>query len=457
VAGILEGLAQGFRSAGAVYSPSVYNVQRQEEQTALDRKERNKQLTLGVLVKAAESGALPPDKFQEAMKKLGIDMPSIGQSTESQLHGLKLNEAQDLKKRQQQFDSGSAATQPGNSPNLDGTAPPIPSEANRTNFDEYMLRAEQATKLRLKDEAERYTKLAELELKKKEKSSDIGTLLAERDAIAAKNPEDPRLAVYDKFLATKTDSTKNVQFEEFATGESEDGKPKFQKFRVSPDGTMKKEGAPYVKGSSVEVNNFPQPIAVTDADGNQKMVQFTKDGKVKETSYAPPDKNKVTDTERLAKGYHDRMVAAEAIITKEGTAGHPTLGTYAASKAGTLAERSVQTKEQQKYRQAQEDWVRSKLRRESGAVIAADEMDREISTYFPQVGDSKEVIAQKADARAVAIQAMRDSAGPAIKDLKPAVYGSSKEIRDAMVAGKLTKAQAAAAFEEFYLQNPDAE
>ena len=78
------------------------------------------------------------------------------------------------------------------------------------------------------------------------------------------------------------------------------------------------------------------------------------------------------------------------------------------------------TPEQQQVRQAQEDWVRSKLRKESGAVIGDEEMSREIKTYFPQIGDSPPVIAQKARARQIAINAMQTSAGPAMSQVMTA-------------------------------------
>ena len=54
---------------------------------------------------------------------------------------------------------------------------------------------------------------------------------------------------------------------------------------------------------------------------------------------------------------------------------------------------------------------RAKLRKESGAVIADEEMDREIRVYFPQLGDSTAVISQKRDSRKVAQDAMIRSAG----------------------------------------------
>lgn len=127
--------------------------------------------------------------------------------------------------------------------------------------------------------------------------------------------------------------------------------------------------------------------------------------------------NKPSDGEQMAKGYHDRMVAAEQLLTSIGEKGYPTEQTSGAASIpliGDYLKRKSSTAEQQKFEQAQRDWVRSKLRKESGAVISEQEMKDEIRTYFPQPGDTPEVIAQKAQARRVAIQAMRDAAGPAI-------------------------------------------
>jgi hypothetical protein len=67
--------------------------------------------------------------------------------------------------------------------------------------------------------------------------------------------------------------------------------------------------------------------------------------------------------------------------------------------------------QQQLYKQAQENWVRANLRKESGAVIGTDEMKDEIRTYFPQPGDRPEKIAQKQLAREVTQNAMKTAAG----------------------------------------------
>ena len=127
--------------------------------------------------------------------------------------------------------------------------------------------------------------------------------------------------------------------------------------------------------------------------------------------------NKPSDGEQMAKGYHDRMVAAEKLLSGIGDKGYPTELTNSAGSlpfVGDYAKRKASSASQQKYEQAQKDWVRSKLRKESGAVISEQEMKDEVRTYFPQPGDTPEVIAQKSQARQVAIQAMRDAAGPAL-------------------------------------------
>lgn len=111
---------------------------------------------------------------------------------------------------------------------------------------------------------------------------------------------------------------------------------------------------------------------------------------------------KVTESEAASAGYLGRMRNAENIINTVGSAGRPSLLTSAMGYEGLsgLARPYVEGSAQQQYRQAQEDWVRAKLRKESGAVIGEDEMEREIRTYFPMPGENDQIITdQKAQAR----------------------------------------------------------
>lgn len=67
---------------------------------------------------------------------------------------------------------------------------------------------------------------------------------------------------------------------------------------------------------------------------------------------------------------------------------------------------------QQKLEQAQRDFVNAVLRQESGASISPTEFESAQKQYFPQRGDSPEVLAQKAENRQTAIQGMVIQAGP---------------------------------------------
>lgn len=63
--------------------------------------------------------------------------------------------------------------------------------------------------------------------------------------------------------------------------------------------------------------------------------------------------------------------------------------------------------DQQRLEQAKRDFVNAILRRESGAAISPTEFDSADKQYFPQRGDTKEVIAQKARNREIAIRGMQ--------------------------------------------------
>lgn len=140
-----------------------------------------------------------------------------------------------------------------------------------------------------------------------------------------------------------------------------------------------------------------------------------------------------TEGERNAAGYLMRMTEASKLLDKFEGSGASTYKTQAAGSVpvvGGAIRRAVMPPEQQQYRQAQEDWVRAKLRKESGASIATDEMDREIETYFPMPGDGQAVIAQKRKARETANSAMRQSSGRAATAETSAPSGGSNGVID---------------------------
>lgn len=65
----------------------------------------------------------------------------------------------------------------------------------------------------------------------------------------------------------------------------------------------------------------------------------------------------------------------------------------------------------QQFEQAKRNFINAQLRRESGAAIQPSEFDSAEKQYFPQFGDSDEVLAQKKINRETAIAGLRNAAG----------------------------------------------
>lgn len=129
-----------------------------------------------------------------------------------------------------------------------------------------------------------------------------------------------------------------------------------------------------------------------------------------------------TEGQSNAAGFAQRMELAESIINRLPAGSQPGAGTRMAEAVpfigGALA-RAGQGPATQQYDQAAQDWIRAKLRKESGAAIGADEAKQEYATYFPMVGDTPEKIAQKAEARRVVTLGMQKSAGRAYEPYVP--------------------------------------
>ena len=136
---------------------------------------------------------------------------------------------------------------------------------------------------------------------------------------------------------------------------------------------------------------------------------------------------KPTESEQKAAGFAQRMefsdqvakdleskVAAQQLAGKDVGTMYPTARTQALGSVpliGGYLENIGSSTQQQLYKNAQENWVRANLRKESGAVIGTDEMRDEIRTYFPQPGEKPEKIAQKQLLRQVTQNAMKTAAG----------------------------------------------
>jgi hypothetical protein len=144
-----------------------------------------------------------------------------------------------------------------------------------------------------------------------------------------------------------------------------------------------------------------------------------------------------TEGQKLSAGFADRMVRSQNILnTLEGAGvGLPTTTTSIAGGVpfvGGYLERQVADTNQQRYKQAAMNWIRANLRKESGAAIGVDEMEKEYETYFPLPGDDPDTIKAKKDARDATTRAMILNAGPVFKmpELPPVtISGAQPKVR----------------------------
>jgi len=133
---------------------------------------------------------------------------------------------------------------------------------------------------------------------------------------------------------------------------------------------------------------------------------------------------KLTEGETNAAGFAQRMELSQSIFDKLPAGSQPGAGTRTLEAVpfvgGAMARQFAQDANTQMYDQAAQDWIRAKLRKESGAAIGVDEARQEYATYFPMVGDTAEKIAQKAEARRVVTLGMQKAAGKAYTPYTPA-------------------------------------
>jgi soluble lytic murein transglycosylase-like protein len=213
--------------------------------------------------------------------------------------------------------------------------------------------------------------------------------------------------------------------------------------RVMPAPKAKAGGEQYTTLSADEVAAAGLPagsVVQRSPSGQLQIVNKPKDlptgGQVIDngdgtTTFIP--QGKTSEGERNAAGFYGRMDRAMGILDGlkdyDPTNAHDRVAANVSDRggiSGALAHGQI-TPTGQKYQQAAMDWVRAKLRKESGAAIGKDEARQEYETYFPVYGDSAQVIEQKRQARVAANQAMRTAAGgampPTTKPNTPAASG----------------------------------
>lgn len=112
-----------------------------------------------------------------------------------------------------------------------------------------------------------------------------------------------------------------------------------------------------------------------------------------------PSTKPSTATEIQNAGYYDRTVSANQTIDNLGAKFTGLLSYF-----GQWEPNFMKSSDRQQLEQAERNFVNAVLRRESGAAISQSEFDSAAKQYFPQPGDSPEVLAQKSQNRAAVVK-----------------------------------------------------
>lgn len=128
---------------------------------------------------------------------------------------------------------------------------------------------------------------------------------------------------------------------------------------------------------------------------------------------AAREEKPLTQDEANAAKFYDLMMASKGTLDEIEGSGKFNPNSLTMLGGGLL--NPLRSTQEQKYRNASDNWIRANLRKESGAAIGKDEMEGERSRYFPVYGDSPEVIKQKAALRGQAEIGIKRSAGRAFK------------------------------------------
>lgn len=119
-----------------------------------------------------------------------------------------------------------------------------------------------------------------------------------------------------------------------------------------------------------------------------------------------------TGTQRVAAGFALRAEDSNRIITELGEQ-----FTGKGTRLGIVPE-AFKSEDRKSIEQAERNFVNAILRRESGAAIAPTEFTSAQKQYFPQVGDTNDILLQKQRNRAVVIQSLKLEAADAFTQLK---------------------------------------
>lgn len=160
----------------------------------------------------------------------------------------------------------------------------------------------------------------------------------------------------------------------------------------------------------MDTRGVAPPIRAAGPDGQPLPGKPLGESQANSVNYA----NRMIESHKTLTELEDKLsgAAIAGLSAKQGLSNVWGIGGVLGAVGNTML-----SEDQQKFEQAQRDFLNAVLRKESGAVISDQEFDNAKKQYFPQPGDSREVIEQKRINRARAITGIASGAGRRQGDL----------------------------------------
>jgi len=198
--------------------------------------------------------------------------------------------------------------------------------------------------------------------------------------------------------------------------------PKLPQTAGLPEGYMWNNGQA-VKIPGVENTGKPQsPEAKLAADFKAGLIDENTYNRAIAKQVAPTEKS-YKQFQLQAASFADRMSKADEMMKPIESSGVDVVNEFSRGLSsipslglGKMLGNAALDPQQQLYMNAASEWIRAKLRKESGAAIPDSEMEQEYRTYFPITGDSPEVVKQKAELRKNNTASMVKQASGAYED-----------------------------------------
>lgn len=175
------------------------------------------------------------------------------------------------------------------------------------------------------------------------------------------------------------------------------------------------------QGIADQQRDFDNRMKQGQFDQSQQKSQWDREyqqaqmGKLREETnqlrMKPTQQKEIKQNQALAAGFGRRIEQAESAMNSLRDAGYDP--TSITAGIGRSLPNIARSKEAQMQEQAERNFINAVLRRESGAAIAPHEFENAELQYFPKVGDSPEVLAQKSANRAQAMGMFKAEAGHA--------------------------------------------